>query len=187
MNLKKYDGKTVRLTTRDGEIFDGECGFSSAEYCLHEYGREEDALEIDSFLFFKSQIQKIEEITDGEPRLWFGRPLHRMKLDHDAFVKVENGSKTVEMRLNDEKRRRIAVGDVIRFEDGSDEGEIIHVEVVGKRVFRSFGELYASLPLGSLGYGDEELSAASPDDMLKYYTEEEQIKNGVVGIEIRLL
>ena len=60
-------------------------------------------------------------------------------------------------------------------------------EVVGKRVFRSFGELYASLPLGALGYGDEESSSASPDDMLKYYTEEEQIKNGVVGIEIRLL
>ena len=187
MNLKKYDGKTVRLTTRDGEIFDGECGFSSAEYCLHEYGREEDALEIDSFLFFKSQIQKIEEITDGEPRLWFGRPLHRMKLDHDAFVKVENGSKTVEMRLNDEKRRRIAVGDVIRFEDRSDEGEVLFAEVVEKFVFPTFKELYSSLSPREIGYSDEEIPRASPDDMLRYYTEEDQAKNGVVGIRMKVI
>lgn len=178
MNLKKYDGKTVRLTTRDGEIFDGECGFSSAEYCLHEYGREEDA---------KSQIQKIEEITDGEPRLWFGRPLHRMKLDHDAFVKVENGSKTVEMRLNDEKRRRIAVGDVIRFEDRSDEGEVLFAEVVEKFVFPTFKELYSSLSPREIGYSDEEIPRASPDDMLRYYTEEDQAKNGVVGIRMKVI
>ncbi len=187
MNLKKYDGKTVRLTTRDGEIFDGECGFSSAEYCLHEYGREEDALEIDGFLFYKSQIQKIEEITDGEPRLWFGRPLHRMKLDHDAFVKAENGSKTVEMRLNDEKRRRIAVGDVIRFEDRCDEGEVLFAEVVEKLVFPTFRGLYSSLSPREIGYSVEEVPRASPDDMLRYYSEEDQAKYGVVGIRIKVL
>ncbi len=187
MNLKKYDGKTVRLTTRDGEVFDGECGFSSAEYCLHEYGREEDALEIDCYLFFGSQIKKIEVMTGGEPRLWLGKPLHRMKLDHDAYVKVENGSKTVELRLNDEKRRKIEAGDIIRFEDRSDEGEVLFAEVMEKLFFPTFRELYSSLSLREIGYTEEEIPRASPDDMLKYYSEEEQAKYGVVGIRINVM
>ena len=36
------------------------------------------------------------------------------------------------------------------------------------------------------GYTKEDIDTASPDDMDKYYTKEEQEKYGVVGIEIAL-
>ena len=36
--------------------------------------------------------------------------LHRMKLKTSPFRKIQNGSKTIELRLNDEKRQQVQYG-----------------------------------------------------------------------------
>ena len=41
--------------------------------------------------------------------------LHKMKLQEDPFERIKNGTKTVEFRLYDEKRRTIQIGDEIEF------------------------------------------------------------------------
>lgn len=41
--------------------------------------------------------------------------VHKMILYPDAFELIENGSKKVEMRLNDEKRQKLTIGDLIIF------------------------------------------------------------------------
>ena len=41
--------------------------------------------------------------------------MHRMKLQTSPFKKIQNGSKTIELRLNDEKRQQVQVGDFIEF------------------------------------------------------------------------
>ena len=46
--------------------------------------------------------------------------IHRMKLWHDPFMKILEGTKTVEMRLFDEKRSAVSAGGTIVFEDRSD-------------------------------------------------------------------
>lgn len=38
-----------------------------------------------------------------------------MKLQKSPFEKIKNGTKTVEFRLYDEKRRKINIGDQIEF------------------------------------------------------------------------
>ena len=38
-----------------------------------------------------------------------------MKLQNDPFTKIKNKTKTIEMRLNDEKRRKIKIHDLIEF------------------------------------------------------------------------
>ena len=40
---------------------------------------------------------------------------HIMKLHPRPFAKIKDGSKTIELRLYDEKRQRISVGDTLRF------------------------------------------------------------------------
>ena len=40
---------------------------------------------------------------------------HTMKLKEDPFERMKNGTKTIEFRLYDEKRRKIKVGDEIEF------------------------------------------------------------------------
>ena len=40
--------------------------------------------------------------------------VHHMKLHASPFEKIKSGEKTIELRLFDEKRRQIKVGDTIR-------------------------------------------------------------------------
>lgn len=39
--------------------------------------------------------------------------LHKMHLKKEPFEKIRNGTKTIELRLNDEKRQQIQNGDFI--------------------------------------------------------------------------
>ena len=183
-DLKQLDGKWVRLTYCDDLVFEGLCELDDAEYCLHEYGREEDALNIDNWLFYFSDIQSAEAVEPEPVGVWMSCPLHRMRLDADAFAAMDAGRKTIELRLYDEKRRRVQAGDIIRFESTDDETDVLYARVEGLRFFASFDELYAALPLVACGYTAQEAKTASPRDMDRYYSPEAQRKWGVVGIEL---
>ena len=108
---------------------------------------------------------------------------HMMRLHKEPFELIKNGSKTIELRLNDEKRQLINVGDEITFENRSD-GDTIQTQVVDLHKYPSFEELYKHFDKVSLGYKEDE--EADPKDMEQYYSREEQSKYGVVGIELKL-
>ena len=183
MELSAYDGKTVRIKPVWGEIFEGEAVHDSEEYCEHEYGWAEESLNLNHWLFRSSDIESVEQI-EGEPRIWMSRRMHFMHLDHPAYDRVEDGLKTLELRLNDPKRREIQVGDIICFEGFEEDNEYLHMEVKELLPFPSFRELYAALPLSEMGYLPEEEKDASPADMDKYYTPEEQARWGVLAIRV---
>ena len=86
--LHELDGQWVRIIDGEGLAFEGRCELDDAEYCLHEYGRAEDALNIDNWLFYGSDIQKAEAVEPGDVGLWMGKPLHRMRLDASAMMKA---------------------------------------------------------------------------------------------------
>lgn len=110
--------------------------------------------------------------------------MHEMRLHNEPFVLIKNGTKTIELRLNDEKRRQIKVGDTITFTNRSNNEQISTV-VINLHKYDSFEELYKHFDKVSLGYKEDEI--ADPKDMELYYSKEEQDKYGVVGIEIKLL
>lgn len=60
--LKQYDGKCVRIHDRYGGVFDGICRYNDAEYDRGEWGRNEEGLQIESFLFFRSDIRSVESL-----------------------------------------------------------------------------------------------------------------------------
>lgn len=107
-----------------------------------------------------------------------------MKLNDVPFETIENGTKTIELRLYDEKRRKIKIGDTICFKG---KASTIKAIVKALHIFRNFDELYAALPLDKCGYTADELATASPEDMLEYYTKEQIKKYGVVGIQIEVI
>jgi len=108
---------------------------------------------------------------------------HQMKLHPEPFAMIRSGQKTIELRLNDEKRQKIKVGDRIVFTE-SKTGETLHTTVLKLHRFASFRELYQSLPLLSCGYTNEDIDQADPADMEQYYSAEEQNRYGVLGIEL---
>ncbi len=108
---------------------------------------------------------------------------HIMNLVPSAFKKIKDGSKTIELRLNDEKRQRINVEDTVVFNCSSTK-DIITAQVSGLHQFSDFKELYNALPLEKCGYTVAELDTAHYTDMEQYYTKEQIKKYGALGIEL---
>jgi len=67
MNLKEYDGKYIQLIDRFDNMYEGICEYNSIDYNFHEYGKNEDGLQILGFLFFKSIIKSVKVLGDNEP------------------------------------------------------------------------------------------------------------------------
>ena len=111
--------------------------------------------------------------------------IHNMRLQALPFELIENGYKTIELRLYDDKRKSIAVGDTIIFSHTDIPEKTLEVFVKAVHIFENFGQLYARLPLEKIGYMPGEIFDAKPSDMEQYYSEEEQRQYGVVGIEIQ--
>ena len=112
---------------------------------------------------------------------------HEMKLHAQPFEMIKRGEKTIELRLLDEKRQRIRVGDLLVFICSDDKAQTLTAEVVALHPFPSFEALYQELPLDKCGYRADELATASPADMDRYYSPEKQQRYGVVGIELKVL
>ncbi len=112
---------------------------------------------------------------------------HEMNLHDGPFDMIKSGKKIYELRLYDEKRRNIKVGDEIIFTRSRGGEDSMRTMVVGLHLFDSFAHLYASLPLLECGYTEEDVHTADPSDMDIYYSKERQAAYGVVAIEIKLL
>ena len=106
-----------------------------------------------------------------------------MRLHNGPFEKIKSRTKTIEMRLNDEKRQLIKVGDCIKFINRVTEEELITL-VKGLYYYESFDELYKHFDKISIGYDLED--DADPNDMSQYYSNEDIENYGVVGIEIEV-
>ena len=107
---------------------------------------------------------------------------HEMKLHNQPFEKIKNGTKTIELRLNDEKRQLLKIKDIIEFTNRQTLEKIL-VEIEELHKYPSFEELYKHFDKISMGYNENE--SANPKDMEEYYSKEEHDKYGVVGIQIK--
>ncbi len=111
---------------------------------------------------------------------------HYLNLSPHPFSMIANGNKTIELRLLDEKRKGIAVGDTLIFTNTVDTSCTLTCKVKALHCFANFAELYRSLPLDKCGYLPHEIATAAPEDMEAYYSAEKQKQYGVVGIELEL-
>lgn len=109
---------------------------------------------------------------------------HCINLELSAFLKIANGSKTIELRLNDENRQKIKIGDTIEFHCG-EINSIIFATVIKLHKFPNFEQLYKALPLEKCGYSKDDLKAARYTDMEKYYTKSQIQKYGALSIGLQ--
>ena len=107
--------------------------------------------------------------------------IHKMKLNESPFERIKNGTKTIEFRLYDEKRRKIKIGDKIEFSKLPDLQEVILVDVIDLYREESFEKLFKKL------YTDEEEIKSKTKSMYNFYSPEKEKEYGVLGIKISLL
>ncbi len=107
---------------------------------------------------------------------------HKMRLVDFAFEKIKSKEKDIEVRLNDEKRQLIKIGDIIEFTQ-IDTLETIRVRVIALHKFKTFKELFDKFPHKRFGLEENDTEVI----MDNFYTKEEQEKYGALGIEIELI
>jgi ASC-1-like (ASCH) protein/purine-nucleoside phosphorylase len=111
---------------------------------------------------------------------------HKMKLCAGPFDKIKSGEKTIEIRCNDEKRRRVRVGDTIIFYKLPGLNECLTAEVTDLYPCKTFEELYAHFDFsefGAEGLTMEEMMERTRE----IYSVEKEQKYGALGIRIALI
>ncbi len=110
--------------------------------------------------------------------------LHQMKLQPKYFDYIQNGTKRIELRLNDEKRSAIQLGDEIEFLKEPELTENIKVKVTGLLRYQSFSELFEDFDISVLS--DSSMTKEELLNVLEeFYTKEKQAQYGVLGIRIK--
>lgn len=103
-----------------------------------------------------------------------------MNLYEGPYSRIKSGIKTIEYRLNDEKRQTVAVGDIITFYKLPEKKESIKTTVTDLKYYDTLLEMYTDtfdLYLKDIYDTPEDVVEATT-----YYTEEEVKKYGCVAI-----
>ena len=72
--------------------------------------------------------------------------VYKMELNDKPFNSIEKGTKTIELRLNDEKRQQLRVKDQIEFTNKEKSRKIL-TEILALHEYPSFEALYKSFLL----------------------------------------
>ena len=107
-----------------------------------------------------------------------------MNLQPKYFDFIKGGTKRIELRLYDEKRQSIQLGDIIEFAKSEDEK--FKAEVVGPLRYNSFADLFEDFDISILA--DSSMTKQELLEVLEeFYSEEKQAEFGVIGIRIKLI
>ena len=110
--------------------------------------------------------------------------IHKMGLYGEYFQSIIEGKKKVEVRLNDDKRRKIKVGDTIEFTKVPQQDETIRVQVMEIRKYTTFREMYEDIPFEDFaceGWTMQEMM----DGTYEIYTPKQEKEWGVLAITIQ--
>ena len=108
---------------------------------------------------------------------------HKMKLQPKYYDFILNGTKRIEIRLNDEKRRMTKVGDTITFYKEPLLNESFNVKIVNLYRYNNFNELFDNFDITLLA--DKSISKEELlNELEKFYSKEKQEQYGVLGIEV---
>lgn len=110
--------------------------------------------------------------------------IHKMKLATTPFEKIVSGEKVIESRLYDDKRQQINLGDQIEFTSNDDSTKKVLAEVKALYRYSDFESLFSDFLPSNFG-------GISKNELLKeietFYSKDEQVKYGVIGIKIKLV
>lgn len=108
--------------------------------------------------------------------------MHHMKVQTKYYNLLKSGKKVVELRLFDEKRQQIKIGDEIVFSNLSDTNDSFVARVINLYRAESFDKLCQIITLAQAGFtSKEELITV----LQEFYPPDSQQKYGVLGIEIQ--
>lgn len=111
--------------------------------------------------------------------------IHEMKLQPKYYNYILDGTKRIELRLYDEKRQQIQLGDTIHFLKEPELVESFDAKVEGLLRYDSFNDLFNDFDISLLA--DKSMTKEELLHVLEeFYTKEKQEKYGVLGIKVKV-
>ena len=112
--------------------------------------------------------------------------MHEMKLQGEYYNYILNGTKRIEIRLYDEKRRKVKLGDTIKFLKEPNLNESFNAKVIGLLKYNTFEDMFKDFDISILA--DKSMTKEELLKVLeKFYTKDKQQEYGVLGIRIELI
>lgn len=111
---------------------------------------------------------------------------HTMGLYSEYFGQIKEGVKQIELRLNDEKRRQINVGDVIEFGKLPGKNELIQVEVTELTPYPNFRSIYEQVSFADLGCAGWTMDAMMKETYA-IYSQQQEKEWGALAIGFKLV
>jgi len=110
-----------------------------------------------------------------------------MKLLESPYERIASGKKIIELRLFDEKRQKLNVGEIIEFSKLPDLEDKVKVEIVALLRYKSFRNLINDFGMEYYGYPKDYSVDKFVNSIYTIYSNEKEQLYGVLGIKIKLL
>lgn len=179
-NYRK-DGNAIWFASEVVKLFDGEFTFST---------RHTNPRGIKFWTKFALLFQDNIYIDDPTWRNWTIRKNqfknHTLNLQPIYFDLIKSQIKTLEGRLNDEKRQNFNIGDTITFYKEPEKEETIKAVILDKYIFNNFEEMADSLDKYNLGF-DTSTKQEMVNVYRTIYPREKENKYGVVIFKIKTI
>ncbi|MBQ8497578.1 MAG: metallophosphoesterase [Clostridia bacterium] len=164
------------------------CGHRSSRYgCQFDPERDRD----DFGIFYGNGVTAIDALTvqSGKVNVLVIEDelltrTHTMKLRKEPFMQISKGKKRVELRLLDEKRQKIHVGDEIIFTE-ENSGETIRAVAIGLHVYPNFDLLSWNFDNDILGIPEDVMEIGNY--MRSYYSDSDVYAYGALAIRLKIL
>ena len=111
---------------------------------------------------------------------------HSMTLYEEAFDLIRSGEKRIEVRCNDEKRKKIKINDEIIFYELHEEKQWFIVKVQDLYECKTFEELYSMFDLSEFGRAEYSVKDMV-EGIREIYPIEKEKTYGALGIRIELI
>ena len=107
-----------------------------------------------------------------------------MSLRPEYYEMVRSGEKDIELRLYDEKRRRMRNGDMLLIYNAQNRNDYIQAKIVRLHIAKSFADLATKISMPRTGFASLNALMSAIE---KFYDTEMESKYGIVGIELEVL
>ena len=112
--------------------------------------------------------------------------MHQIRVKEIYYNKIKNKEKIYEVRLLDEKRKQIKIGDIINIKKEPELKESLNAKVVNLVCFKTFEEMAITLPAKQIGFDGFDKSYIV-NEYYKFYSYDQEREFGVVAIKIELV
>ncbi len=109
---------------------------------------------------------------------------HELNLRPVYFDLINDGSKTIEVRLFDEKRKSYKHGDKLIFHNEKDKTQTCACEIIDLKNYDNFKQMASSLDSKCIGFEDQNFEQII-NSYHTIYSEELEKKYGILAITIR--